>query len=518
MRLRSPLFALALLSACKVGPNYVRPAAIVSADFKEARLFRPAAPADARDRGRWWTLFRDPDLDALAAEVAANNQDVAASAATYAQALALVREQRAALFPIVGLNGGYSRSGSIGGGTVVSTVGGTGTTGTGGTGTGTTGGTGTGGTGTTGTGGTIGTGGTGTTLLTSSSRADRFSLGASASWTPDLFGGTRRGIEAARRDAEAAAADLANLRLALQGELVIDYLQLRSFDAERAVLDATTTAYARDLTITRNRYAVGVAGKTDVLQAETQLLNAEVQSADLERQRGVLEHAISVLTGRPPASVTIAPRAQWTPITPAPPPGVPSALLERRPDIAAAERRVASANARVGVARAAFFPDVTLSASSSQSAGGIGSLFSSAANVWSLGANIAYTLLDFGARRARVAQARAAYDQTVAQYRSTALTAFREVEDQLLGVRVLDTEYDLQQRSAAASSEAEQLRRNQYKAGQVSFTDVIVAETTALSARRAAIQAGYARQAAAAQLIQALGGGWSVDRANPPVR
>ena len=510
MRLRSPLFALALLSACKVGPNYVRPAAIVSADFKEARLFRPAAPADARDRGQWWTLFRDPDLDALAAEVAANNQDVAASAATYAQALALVREQRAALFPIVGLNGGYSRSGSIGGG-AVSTVGGTGATGTGGTGTG---GVGTGGTGT----GTIGTGGTGTTLLTSSSRADRFSLGASASWTPDLFGGTRRGIEAARRDAEAAAADLANLRLALQGELVVDYLQLRSFDAERAVLDATTTAYARDLTITRNRYAVGVAGKTDVLQAETQLLNAEVQSADLERQRGVLEHAISVLTGRPPASVTIAPRAQWTPITPAPPPGVPSALLERRPDIAAAERRVASANARVGVARAAFFPDVTLSASSSQSAGGIGSLFSSAANVWSLGANIAYTLLDFGARRARVAQARAAYEQTVAQYRSTALTAFREVEDQLLGVRVLNQEYGLQQRSAAASSEAEQLRRNQYKAGQVSFTDVIVAETTALSARRAAIQAGYARQAAAAQLIQALGGGWSVGTADPPVR
>ena len=497
MRFRPSLVALALLSACKAGPNYVRPAAIVSASFKEASLFRAAAPADALDRGPWWTLFGDPDLDALAAEVARANQEVAASAATYAQALALVREQRAALFPTVGLNAGYTRSGSIGGGTVVSTVGGTG--GVGG---------GTGGTG----------GGTGTTLLSSSRSNNRFSLGASASWTPDLFGGVRRGIESARRDAQASAADLANLRLALEGELVVDYLQLRSFDAERAVLDETTRAYARDLQITRNRYAVGVAGKTDVLQAETQLLNAQVQSADLGRQRGILEHAIAVLTGRPPAALAIAPRARWTPFTPAPPPGLPSALLERRPDIAAAERRVAAANARIGVARAAFFPDVTLSGSTSQSAGSIASLFASSANIWSLGTNIAYTLLDFGARRARVAQTRAAYDQTVAQYRSTALAAFREVEDQLLGVRVLDQEYGLQQRSAAASSEAEALRRNQYKAGQVGFTDVIVAETTALSARRAAIQAGYARQAAAAQLIQALGGGWSVERADPPVR
>ncbi len=466
---RFALGAFLILAACKAGPNYVRPAAIQSLGYKEAALFRPASPADALDRGPWWRLFGDPDLDALAEQVAANNQDVAASAAAYREALGLVREQRAALFPTVGANADYTRSGSLG-------------------------------------------------STSTSSRADRFNFGATASWTPDLFGGTRRGLEASRRSAEASAADLANMRLALQGELVIDYLQLRSFDAERAALDATIVAYRRDLEITNNRYKVGVAAKTDVLQAETQLLNAQVSSADLVRQRGVLEHAVAVLVGRAPADVAIAVRSTWTPTTPAPPPGIPSALLERRPDIAAAERRVAAQNARVGVAIAAFYPNVTLSASGTQSAGGIASLFATAANSWSLGANIAQTLLDFGARRARVAQSRALYDQTVAQYRSVTLAAFRQVEDQLLGTRVLGDEYVLQARSAAASSEAEALTRNQYKAGQVGFTNVIVAETQALTARRATIQAGFARQSAAAQLIQALGGGWSVETALPPVR
>ena len=492
--LRSTLLACLALSACKVGPTYVRPAPIASGVYKEAALFRPATPADAVDRGQWWTLFGDPDLNALAEQVARANQDVIASAAIYREALGLVREQRAALFPTLGVSGGYTRSGTLGSGTVVNTTGGTGGTGTG------------------------GTGGTGTAIVSGSRSNNRFEFGANASWTPDIFGGTRRGVDAARRSAEASAADLANMRLTLEGELVVDYLQLRSFDAERAVLDATIVAYKRDLEISNNRYKVGVAAKTDVLQAETQLLNAQVSSADLVRQRGVLEHAIAVLAGRAPGDLTIAPRTTWTPVTPAPPPGVPSALLERRPDIAAAERRVAAQNERIGVAVAAYYPNITLSASGTQSAGGIGSLFGTAANVWSLGANIAQTILDFGARRARVAQARAAYDQTVAQYRSVTLAAFREVEDQLLGVRVLGEEYRLQARSAAASSEAEQLRRNQYKAGQVSFTDVIVAETTALSARRAAIQAGFARQSAAARLIQALGGGWSTGVADPPVR
>jgi len=495
--LRSSLLACLALSACKVGPTYVRPAPISSTAYKEAALFRPATPADAMDRGHWWTLFGDPDLDALAAQVARANQDVIASAATYREALGLVREQRAALFPTLGVSGGYTRSGTLGNGTVVTT-----------TGTGGIGGTGTGSTGT----------GTGTSISSGSRSNDRFEFGANASWTPDIFGGTRRGVDAVRRSAEASAADLANLRLTLQGELVVDYLQLRSFDAERAVLDATIVAYKRDLEITDNRYKVGVAAKTDVLQAETQLLNAQVSSADLVRQRGVLEHAIAVLAGRAPGDLTIAPRAGWTPVTPAPPPGIPSGLLERRPDIAAAERRVAAQNERIGVAVAAYYPNITLSASGTQSAGGIGSLFGTAANVWSLGASIAQTLLDFGARRARVAQARAAYDQTVAQYRSVTLAAFREVEDQLLGVRLLGDEYRLQSRSAAASSEAEQLTRNQYKAGQVGFTNVIVAETTALSARRAAIQAGFNGQAAAARLIQALGGGWSTGVADPPVR
>lgn len=527
---RSALLACLALSACRVGPNYVRPGPIASSTYKEAALFRPAAPADAIDRGAWWALFGDPDLDRLAEQVAIANQDVLVAEATYRQELGLVREQRAALFPTVGVSAGYSRSGSLGtsGGTILPGTGvpGTGTgTGTGGTGTGTGLGTNPGfgtnpGTGTgTGTGTGVGTGtGTTTTFISNGGASNRFNFGASASWAPDVFGGTRRGLESVRRSAEASAADLANMRLSLQGSLVLDYLQMRSFDAERGVLDATIVAYRRDLEITNNRYKVGVAGKTDVLQAETQLLNAQVSSADLMRQRGILEHAVAVLAGRAPGNLAIARRANWQPVTPTPPPGIPSALLERRPDIAAAERRVAAANARIGVAVAAFYPNITLSASSSQSAGSLGSLFSTGANIWSLGGNIAQTLLDFGARKARVAQARAVYDQTVAQYRSTTLVAFRQVEDFLLGVRLLNDEYGLQSRSAAASSEAEQLTRNQYKAGQVSFTNVIVAETTALSARRAAIQAGYARQASAAQLIQALGGGWTVANAAPPVR
>lgn len=489
------LGALTILAACKAGPNYVRPAAISSAQYKESALFRPATPADAIDRGPWWRLFGDPELDRLAALVAANNQDVVASAAAYREAVQLVREQRAALFPTVGVNAGVSRSGSLGASrtTIVAPT-------TGGAGTGAT-----------------GTGGT-TSTISSGGDSSRFNFGATASWTPDLFGGTRRGIEAARRSAEASAADLANLALARQSELVIDYLQLRSYDAEKIVLDETTKAYARDLQINKNRYVAGVAAKRDVLQAETQLLNAQVSAADLVRARGILEHAIAVLVGRAPAGLTIAPRAQWKPTTPTPPPGFPSALLERRPDVAAAERRVAAQNARVGVAAAAFFPDVTLSGSISQSASSIGSLFALGSNVWSLGSNIAYTLLEFGARRARVAEARALYDQTVAQYRQITLTAFQQVEDDLLATRVLDQEYGLQTRSAAASSQAEALTRNQYKAGQVDYTTVVVSETTALNARRAAIQAGYARQSAAAQLIQALGGGWSVATAVPPVR
>lgn len=525
--------AALLVSACKVGPNYVRPAPLPAPPYKEAGLFRPATPADALDRGPWWTLFRDPELSRLAELVQTNNQNVIASAAVYREALGIVREQRSALFPTLGTSAGYTRSGSIGGGgttTILNTGGGTGSgtgTGPGGTGTGGTGGTGTGGNGTggTGTGGTgtggTGTGGTGTggsigglnnggtgTSFSTGRGNNNLTLGISGSWTPDLFGGTRRGIESARRSAEADAADLANMRLAMTGELVTNYLQLRSFDAERVVLDDTSKAYARDLQITKNRYVAGVAAKSDVLQAETQLLNAEVASADLVRQRGILEHAIAVLTGAAPSTLAIVARTAWTPVTPAPPPGIPSALLERRPDIAAAERRVAAANANVGVRIAAYYPNVTLTGSSDQSGGGLGSLFSAAGNVWSLGANIAYTLLDFGARRARVAEARAAYDQTVAQYRQTTLTAFEQVEDDLLGVRVLGEETVLQNEAAAASSEAEQIAINQYKAGTIAFTNVIVTQTTALTARRAAIQAAYAGQAASVALIQALGGGW----------
>lgn len=470
------LAALVALAACKAGPDYVRPAAPGQAApaFKEAALFRPALPADALDRGPWWELFQDPELNALAAQVERANQDVLAAEANYRAATALVREVRSSLFPVITAATSYTRSGI---GASSNQAGGTALGGSG----------------------------------------DRFQLNAGASWTPDLFGRVRRSIESARASQGASAADLANLRLALQGQLVVNYLQLRSLDEEERVLRATVAANRRDVEITNNRYRAGVAAKVDLVQAQAQLLNAETQLADIPRQRGVLEHAIAVLTGRPPVELTIPVQPGWRPVNPAVPPGIPSALLERRPDVAAAERRVAAANAQIGIETAAFFPDLTLTGSVGQTANSIGNLFNSAANVWSLGAQLFQTVFDAGARRARVAQSRAQWEATVADYRSTVLFAFQDVEDQLLGVRTLSQQYDLSRQSAARATEAENLIRNQYKAGQVAYSDVIVAQTQALSARRTAVQSGAAAQVAAANLILALGGGWDAARADPPV-
>lgn len=487
MTLRPALLAAALaLSACTVGPNYTRPATAIPPAFKEATGWTVAAPGDLLDRGAWWRLFGDPVLDGLCGRIEVSNQNVAAAVAAYAQASALVRETRAGLFPTISLDAGVTRSGGGGSNGTVITDGGAGT------GVGTEVGTGTG------TGVTVGTSGNST----------RYRATVGADWAPDLWGRLRRSVEQARGSADASAADLAAARLSAQGELATDYLQLRSIDAEIDLVEATAKSYDRSLKITSNRYVAGVAARTDVLQAQTQVANARGDLADLVRQRGVLEHAVAVLVGEAPASFAIA-KTRWAPVVPDMPPALPSTLLERRPDIAAAERRVAAANAGIGIAVAAFYPDISLSGSVGQSASSLGRLFDGGSFLWSLGASLAQTVFDAGATSARVAEARAAWQQTVAQYRQTVLTALQDVEDQLIGARQYAATYQRRREASAAADLTEQLTLNQYLAGQVAYTDVVVVQATALNARRTLVAAAASRQATAVALIQSLGGSWA---------
>ncbi len=462
VRLAPSLLAALLLAGCAAGPIYRTPEAPAAAAFKETPPgWIAAAPADALDRGSWWTLFGDETLNQLAQRVQVSNQNIAAAAAAYEQARALVREQRAALFPSVSLDGGATRSGGSG-----SNAG-------------------------------------------SSSRGTRYQVSLGASWEPDVWGRLRGSASAAGARAEASAADLASARLSATGELAANYLNLRETDAESSLLRDTIAAYERSLQIAQNRYAAGVAPKSDVLQAQTQLASARAELAGLERQRAQLEHAIAVLVGEAPANFSLAPAAWNGDTVPAVPVGLPSALLQRRPDIAAAERAVAAANAQIGVARAGYFPSFALSASDGSSASRLADLLKSSANVWSLGLSVAQTIFDAGATRARVDEARAAWQQATAQYRQTVLTAFQDVEDQLVATRVLEQQQALRREASQAADQTEQQVSNRYRAGQVSYSEVVSAQVTAWSARRALVQATVARQTAAVALIQALGGGWT---------
>ena len=473
--LRSAALALAAtaLAGCAVGPSYVRPSAPLSPTFKEAAGWSPAAPADALDRGDWWSLFGDPVLDGLEARVKVSNQNIAAAEAAYRQARALVSEQRAALFPTVNLNAGATRSGNGGGGgTVVVNPDGTTTT----------------------------SGGSG------GSRSNyRVTLGAS--WEPDVWGRIRRTIEGARADAQASEADLASATLSAQGELAANYFSLREADAEIAIDQATVDGYRRTTQITQNRFNAGTVPHSDLLQAQTQLNNAQANLAGAQQQRAVFEHAIAVLVGEAPGNFSLPPAA-WTQSAPAIPPGVPSTLLQRRPDIAAAERRMAAANAQIGVQRAAYFPDLTLSGSYGFAASALSGLFSASNSLWSYGLAAAETVFDGGARKARVKGAKAGYDQAVAQYRQTVLTALQDVEDQLAATRALEAQYILRRQAATAADAAAVMVENQYQAGLVSYVEVFTAQTSAYAARTALVQAQAQQQTTAVALIQALGGGW----------
>lgn len=443
------------LAGCATGPAYQKPGAPLSAEFKEAQGWQPAAPADLLEKGPWWELFGDATLNALARQVEVNNQNVAAAEARYAQARAAVAEQRASLFPQVTLDAGVNRSGGGGG----------------------------------------------------QRSGNEYKVNIGGSWEPDVWGRLRAGVSGAQASAQASAADLAAARLSAQGELAANYIGLRLADAQLALLHETVEGYQRVLQITQNRVNAGVAPTSDLLQAKTQLANASADLLTQQRQRAQLEHAIAILLGKAPGDFTLE-AAPWALQVPQIPVGLPSTLLERRPDIAAAERRVAAANAQIGIARSAYFPSLSLSGNYGVAGSQAGGLFSASNTLWSLGLSAAQTLFNAGATGARVDQASAARDVAVANYRQTVLGALGDVENQLAASKVLAQQQELRETSANSALQVEQQMLNRYRAGQVSYTEVVTAQVTALNARRSLLQAQADRQSTAVALVQSLGGGW----------
>jgi NodT family efflux transporter outer membrane factor (OMF) lipoprotein len=390
--------------------------------------------------------------------VSVSNQSLKAAQSRYAQASAAVQAARAGLFPTLAADAGATR---------------------------------------------------GSAIVGEPSR--RYNVTLSASWELDLWGRVRRLVEASRAEASASAADLEAARLSLQAELATDYFQLRATDAQRVLFEDSVKAFETSYRLTRNRYAAGVAAKADVVQAESQLRSTQAQAIDLLATRAQLEHAIAVLTGRPPSELSIAPSKVQV-VTPGIPPGLPSTLLERRPDIAAAERRMAEANARVGVAEAAYFPTLSLTGSGGFAGSSLSKLFSVPNRAWSLGLGLADTILDFGARGAAVASSRAAYDEAVANYRQTVLQGFQEVEDDLAALHWIAEESRVQLEAARAARESVALTLNQYKAGTVSFLNVVQVQATQLSEDRSTVNLTARRLAATVALIRALGGDWKEAR------
>ncbi|MEP6504500.1 MAG: efflux transporter outer membrane subunit [Betaproteobacteria bacterium] len=459
--------ALLALGACTALAPSQPLTAPTSARFMEPPPgWMAAAPADTLSRGPWWTLFGDPVLDDLVKQVAVNNQNVAAAKAAVDESRAAVREQRASFFPTLSLDVGATRSGTSGNASSTS----------------------------------------------SSSSGNRYSLGLGASWEPDLWGRIANTVSAATATAQASEADLAAALLTAQTTFVVDYLSVREADAEIVSLQTTIAGFQRSLQITQNRYAAAIAQKSDVLQAQTQLANAQADLASLVQQRAQLFHAMAVLAGQAPSAFTLPAGAWDATRVPAIPVGLPSELLQRRPDIASAERRVAIANANIGVARAAYFPSLTLSANGSQGSTRLSDLFNVSSFAWSLGVSLAETIFDGGARTARVDEAKASWDQSVAQYRQTVLTAFAAVEDQLSAATSLEQQQQLRRQASEAADQTEQEMQNRYKAGLVAYTDVVTAQASALSARRALMQVSLNRQTAAISMVSALGGGWTAQQ------
>jgi len=478
---KSSLFVgLSLLAGCAVGPNYQRPKAPVPPAFKEADGWKQATPADAGDRGHWWQAFSDPILNQLEDDAATANPTIAQALANYEQARQVARGDRATFLPTISATGSAQRSHTGSGRSVSSGSSSTGTTPT-------------------------------ITSTPGGSINNSFSTSLGASWTLDFWGRIRRQVEADVAAAQTSAADLANARLSIQATVAETYFQLRVADERVRLRQIAVDAYSRTLQIAQNKYGVGVVARSDVISAQAQLDAARAQLIDAGIQRAQLEHALAALVGKAPGQFNLPPQSALPVQMPAIPLALPSELLERRPDVAAEERNVAAANARIGVQVAAYFPQLTLSANGGYTSSALGSLFNAPNRFWSLGANLGDTLFDFGRRGAEVAAARASYDAAVAAYRGTVLRAFQQVEDNLVALRLLEQEAQVQENAVNEAAEAARIAMNEYRAGTVDFTTVANAQVIEANNRQTALTVLQNRLNASVALIQALGGGWRSD-------
>jgi NodT family efflux transporter outer membrane factor (OMF) lipoprotein len=470
-----------LLNGCVVGPKYQKPDAVAPsatpadykeltpADYKNTDGWKVAQPSDAALKGKWWEVFGDPQLNALEEKVGVSNQNVASSTAAYMAARALVKQARSQYFPTVSVGPSITNERQP----------------------------------------ILSTGNTSTPNVQSS--FTEYSLPFDASWVPDLWGRVRNNVRANASAAQASAADLENVRLTAQAEVAVDYYSLRGQDALKQLLDSTVVAYQESLDLTKVLYETGIDSDEAVAQAETQLETTRAEATNLGILRAQYEHAIAMLVGEPPSTFSIA----QDPLKSAPvaiPFGVPSQLLERRPDIAATERLMEQANAQIGVATAAYYPTVTLSAAAGFSTTSISNWFTWPSRFWSLGAGASETIYDGGLRRATVMQYRALYDESVANYRETVLTAFQQVEDNLAALRILSVEIQQQDTAVTSADRNLKIATDRYKLGIDPYLNVITAQTTLLSNKQTAVNLHIQQMTSSVQLIEALGGGWQASQ------
>jgi NodT family efflux transporter outer membrane factor (OMF) lipoprotein len=478
MRRIAALLALLSLSGCLIGPDYERPppATPTTPEYKETAdsVFRPAQPRDAIDRGPWWDVYGDPTLGQLAAQVDVSNQNLKASEAAYRQAVALIRQSQSALYPTLGYTGGIQQTGS-------------------------------------------GTGGSSRSVSASGGNStSQYSLGGTLTWEIDVWGNIRRTIESDSAAAQASYATLAAARLSAQSSLVTNYYSLRISDERKRLLESSVAAYARSLEIVSNQMNAGTVSQLNLAQAQALYEQTRAQLVAEAANRAQFEHAIAALIGKAPAEFSLPP-GRISDTVPTIEAGVPSALLERRPDIASAERSMAAANAQIGVAQGAYFPQFTLNASINFISTALSTLLQIANAVWAVGPQLAGTLVDGGSRAAQVEGARANFDKTVATYRQTVITAFQQVEDALAQQRVFAEEERVQRIAVAASRNAERIALNQYRAGTVDYTTVVTTQTTALQNEQTLLNIRLVRYTASSNLIAAVGGGWRDSDLPPPV-
>jgi NodT family efflux transporter outer membrane factor (OMF) lipoprotein len=466
-----PAIAVLQICGCTVGPNYKRPTAEVPTAYKELGNWKQAQPNDQNLGGNWWEMFQDAQLNALESQVNVSNQNLKTAEAQYTQARALLRYNRAAYFPTVSAGADASRN-KISNNRPPS-------------------------------------------LTTNGRTYNDFQIPFELSYEVDVWGRIRRTVESYREQAQASAADLATVNLSMHAQVALFYFQARVLDAEEQLLNSTVTQYEQALELIQNRYAGGIASDLEVQQATTQLETTRAQAIDVGVARAQYEHAVAILIGKPPADFSLAALPLTTPPPPIPA-GLPSELLERRPDIAAAERRMGSANAQIGVAKAAYYPTISLGATGGFESGVITTLISGPSALWSVGGSAIAPIFDAGRRRANVDQAIAAYDQNVANYRETVLTGFQQVEDNLAALRILENEAQVQERAVVAAQKYLELANTRYTGGVTSYLEVTTAESAALSDELTAVNILGRRMVDAVTLIQALGGGW--DRSSLPDR